>query len=144
MRYFIVNLAAHLIVTAVFVVLTCIFAGRNKRRKTKHVVFYFLPIVFALIAIADIVTYTAPRLTDVNNMINNNFYYNTGKVEKIGFMRNYFIIDGEYYYMNPLRNKMTEGDKVRVKHTPYSSFTVEITTIEAADADGGAGTEETK
>ena len=49
-------------------------------------------------------------------------------------MKNYFVIDGDYYYMNPLRNQLTEGDVVRVKHTPYSLFTVDIATVTEADA----------
>lgn len=129
MRYFIVNLAVHLAVTILFVVLTCVRAGYNRRKKTKHIISYFFPIAFALIAIVDIVLYTAPRLMDINSLINNNYYYNTGAVEDISLMRNYFVIDGDYYYINPLRNKLTEGDVVRVKHTPYSHFTVDIMTI---------------
>ena len=63
-------------------------------------------------------------------MINGNYYYNTGTVEKIGFMKNYFVINGQHYFLNPLHNSLQEGDTVRVKHTPYSSFTVEIKTVE--------------
>ncbi len=143
MRYFIANLAAHLLVTAVFVVLTSIFAARNKKRKVKHVAIYFLPIVCAIAAIVYIVLFTAPRLTDVNNMLNSNYYYNSGTVEKIGTFRNYFVIDGNYYYMNPLRNKMNEGDVVRIKRTPNSSFTVDITMIEDTDMAEDTEPEET-
>lgn len=145
MRYFIVNLAVHLLVTAVFVILTCICAGRNRKKKTKHILTYFFPIAFALIAIVDIAIYTAPRLMDINSMINSNYFYQTGSVEDIGFMKNYFVIDGKYYYMNPLHNTLSKGDVVRVKHTPYSLFTVEITTIvdnsagENAEASGESG-----
>lgn len=127
MRYFIVNLAVHLMITAMFSVLTCVFAGRNRRKKTKHVLSYFFPIVFALVAIIDISLYTAPRLMDVNSMINNNFFYTTGSVDSIGIMRNYFVIDGKYYYLNPIHNTLKVNDVVRVAHTPYSSFTVDIT-----------------
>lgn len=127
MRYFIVNLAVHLMITAMFSVLTCVFAGRNRRKKTKHVLSYFFPIAFALVAIIDISLYTAPRLMDVNSMINNNFFYTTGSVESIGVMRNYFVIDGKYYYLNPIHNTLKVNDVVRVAHTPYSSFTVDIT-----------------
>ncbi|MCR5385015.1 MAG: hypothetical protein K6E72_10330 [Saccharofermentans sp.] len=127
MRYFIVNLAVHLMITAMFSVLTCVFAGRNRRKKTKHVLSYFFPIAFALVAIIDISLYTAPRLMDVNSMINNNFFYTTGSVDSIGIMRNYFVIDGKYYYLNPIHNTLKVNDVVRVAHTPYSSFTVDIT-----------------
>ena len=122
MRYFIVNLAVHLMITAMFSVLTCVFAGRNRRKKTKHVLSYFFPIAFALVAIIDISLYTAPRLMDVNSMINNNFFYTTGSVDSIGIMRNYFVIDGKYYYLNPIHNTLKVNDVVRVAHTPYSSF----------------------
>ncbi len=130
MRYFIVNLAMHLLITGIFIMLTCIAAGRNRRKKTKHAIAYFFPIVFALAAILYIVHFTAPRLMDINSMINSNYYYNTGTVEKIGFVKNYFVIDGQHYFLNPLHNSLQEGDTVRVKHTPYSSFTVEIKTVE--------------
>ena len=136
MRYFIVNLAVHLAVTVVFVIFTCVCAGRNRRKKTKHIVSYFFPIAFALIAILDIVIYTAPRLMDINSMINSNYYYNTGKVEKISFMNNYFVVDKNYYFINPLRNKLKEGEVVRVKHTPYSFFTVDVSTVSETQESG--------
>ena len=133
MKYYFVNLAAHILVTALFVVLTCLFAGRNRRKKTKHIVTYFFPIAFALITIVDIVLYTAPRMMDINSMINSNYYYTSGTVETIGFMKNYFVLDGDYYYMNPLRNTLSEGDTVRVKHTPNSMFTIEVTKLTDSD-----------
>lgn len=129
MRYFIANLALHIVITIVIIVLTCIFAGRNRKKKTKHVISYFFPILFAAMAILYIVFYTAPRMMDINCMISSNYYYNTGTVSKIGFLKNYFIIDGEHYYANPLRNTLVEGDTVRVKHTQYSFYTVEWTKI---------------
>jgi hypothetical protein len=120
----------HLLITGVVIMLTCVAAGRNRRKKTKYAISYFFPIIFALAAIAHIVFFTAPRLMDINSMINGNYYYNTGTVEKIGFMKNYFVINGQHYFLNPLHNSLQEGDTVRVKHTPYSSFTVEIKTVE--------------
>ena len=137
-------MALHLVITGILVMLTCIAAGRNRRKKTKHAVLYFFPIVFALAAIIYIVHYTAPRLMDINSMINGNYYYDTGTVEKIGFVKNYFVIDGQHYFLNPLHNSLQEGDTVRVKHTPYSLFTVDISTVEdTATADPVSQTKET-
>ena len=145
MRYFIANLTLHLFITAFFVVLTCIFAGRNRKHKTKHIVSYFFPIAFALIAVVDIVIYTAPRLLDINNVVNNNYFYNTGTVEKIGFLKNYYVINGQYYFLNPLRNTLNEGDTVRVKHTQYSSYTVDWTIVSGTEpAEDSSDTEETE
>ena len=115
MRYFIANLAMHLVITGVFVLLTCVAAGRNKTKKTKHVIFYFFPIIFALASVLYIVFYTAPRLMDINSLINSNYYYNSGTVEKIGFAKNYFSINGEHYYLNPLHNKLVEGDTICIE-----------------------------
>ena len=135
MRYYIANLAFHFVITAVFVVLTCIFAARNRKHKTKHIVTYFFPIAFAIIALVDIIVYTAPRMLDINGVVNNNYFYNTGTIEKIGFLNNYFVIDGDYYYLNPMRNTLHEGDTVRVKHTQYSSYTVDWTIISGGEPD---------
>ena len=102
---------------------------QSVEKKTKHVVTYFFPIVFALVAVLDIVFCAAPRLLDINCLINSNYYYNTGTVDKIGFLKNYFVIDGTYYYVNPLHNNLNEGDTVRVKHTQYSGFTLDWTCL---------------
>lgn len=136
MRYYIANLAFHIVIAACFVVLTCIFAARNRKHKTKYIVSYFFPIVFALAALVDIIVYTAPRLLDINGVVNNNYFYNTGTIEEISFLNNYFVIDGKYYYLNPMRNTLHEGDTVRVKHTQYSSYTVDWTIISAGESDG--------
>lgn len=146
MRYFIANIAFHAVITIIFIVLACIFTARNRKHKTKHVVTYFFPIAFAIVALVDIAIYMAPRLLDINCLTSNNYYYDTGTVENIGFLKNYFVIEGNYYYVNPLRNTLTEGDTVRVKHTQYSSYTVDwtlITDTEEGDSDTSV-TEETE
>ena len=145
MRYFIANIAFHAVITIVFIVLSCIFTARNRKHKTKHVVTYFFPIAFAIVALVDIAIYMAPRLLDINCLTSNNYYYDTGTVENIGFLKNYFVIDGNYYYVNPLRNTLTEGDTVRVKHTQYSSYTVDWTIVSGFDPDEDSkATEETE
>lgn len=145
MRYYIANLILHFAITAIFVVLTCVFAARNRKHKTKHVITYFFPILFAIVALVDIILYTAPRMLDINGVVNNNYFYNSGTVEKIGFMKNYFVIDGKYYYLNPMRNTLSEGDTIRVKHTQYSSYTVDWTTVPEVNlSEGTSSTEETE
>ena len=144
MRYYIANLAFHMVMTILFVTLTCVFASRNRKQKTKHVFTYFFPILFAIVAVVDIALYTAPRLMDINGLINNNYYYNTGTIESIGFLKNYYVIDGHFYYLNPLRNTLVEGDTIRVKHTQFSSYTVEWTVITEAGSDQGENTDQTE
>ena len=126
MRYFLVNLAMHLVFLAILVLLTCIFVARNRARKTKRVPFYFLPVVLAFLAILDLGLITAPRLMDISSIASKSYYYDTGKITDVSFLNNYFFIDGKCYFINPLRMKAKVGDTVRVKHTNYSRFTSEV------------------
>lgn len=134
MRYFLVNLAIHLVFLGILILLTCIFVARNRARKTKHAIFYFLPVVLALLAILDLGLITAPRLMDISGIASKSYYYDTGKITDVSFLNNYFFIDGKCYFINPLRMKAKVGDTVRVKHTTYSRFTSEIIDISNPEA----------
>ena len=126
MRYFLVNLAMHLVFLGILSLLTCIFVARNRARKTKRVAFYFLPVVLALLAVLDLALITAPRLMDISSIVSKSYYYDTGKITDVSFLNNYYFIDGKCYFINPLRMKAKAGDTVRVKHSKYSRFTSEI------------------
>ena len=126
MRYFLVNLAMHLVFLGILILFTCIFVARNRARKTKRVTFYFLPVVLALLAILDLSMITAPRLMDISSIVGKSYYYDTGKITDVSFLNNFYFIDGKCYFINPLRMKAKSGDTVRVKHTKYSRFTSEI------------------
>ena len=126
MRYFLVNLAIHVVILGLLIMLTCIFSLRNKKRKTKSVIAYFFPLLFALVAVLDLAFITAPRLMDISNVAGNSYFYDTGEVTEVSFLKNYFVVDGKRYFMNPLRLKVKVGDTVRIKHTYYSLFTSEV------------------
>lgn len=129
MRYFMLNLAIHCVVLVILIMLVCIFAKRNKKRKTKKVIAYFLPVVFAVLAILDLAFITAPRLMDISNVAGRSYFYDTGEVTEISFLKNSFVVDGKRYFINPMRLKIKLGDTVRIKHTNYSLFTVEVLDI---------------
>lgn len=126
MRYYLVNLAAHVLILAVLILLACIFARRNRKRKTKSVIGYFLPTLFAIIAILDLSFTTAPRLMDISSVASRSYYYDTGEVTEVSFLKNSFVVDGKRYYINPLRLRIKVGDTVRIKHTQYARFTTEV------------------
>ena len=134
MRYFLVNLAIHCVLLGVLIMLACITARRNKKRQTKSVIFYFLPLVFAILAILDLALITGPRMMDISSIASRSYYYDTGKVSSVSFLNNYFVVDGKCYFMNPLRLKVKAGDTVRIKHTHYSLFTSEVIDMSNADA----------
>lgn len=134
MRYFLVNLAIHCVLLGVLILMACLTARRNKRHKTKSVFFYFLPLIFAILAILDLALITGPRMMDISSIASRSYYYDTGKVTNVSFLNNYFVVDGKCYFMNPLRLKVKAGDTVRIKHTHYSLFTSEVIDISNPDA----------
>ena len=137
MHYFIVNLIAHVSLVVFTVVLMCYFTRRNRKHENKHAIGYFLPVFLAVAAFIFGYFYAGPRLLDINSVLNANYYSLAGTVSEVSPLKNYFVIDGVYYYMNPLRNNLEVGDSVRIKDTPYSHYTVEIT----KDICGKRGTE---
>ena len=126
MRYFLLNLALHLLITLLLLVLVCITVQRNRGRKTKHVVSYFFPVAFTFLFLAWNIVFTIPRLRDISGVLNDNYYTQTGEVEKISAFKDWFVIDGVTYYMNPKRNDLEEGDVIRIRHTRYSRYTIQI------------------
>ena len=129
MRYFLVNLAIHAVLLGVLILLACVTAARNKKRKTKSVILYFLPLAFAVLAILDLCMITGPRLMDISSIASKSYYYDTGEVTDVSYLKNYFFVDGKCYFMNPMRLKVKVGDTVRIKHTRYSLFTSEVINI---------------
>jgi len=127
MNYFFANLATHGAFCVVMIILMIIFTNRNFKRKTKHTLTYFLPVILLLIIGFDVFRYLAPRLFDINNVLGNVTYTYTGKVESISALRNYFVIDGKTYYVNPLRSDIEVGSTIRIKYTPTSNYVIKIT-----------------
>ena len=68
MRYYLLNLAMHALILIALILLACVFTLRNRKRKTKSVIGYFLPSLFAVLAILDLAIITAPRLIATGNV----------------------------------------------------------------------------
>jgi hypothetical protein len=141
MKYFIANLSVHTIVALIFIVLCVIFANRNKSGKTKHPIAYFLPIVFCALAVVYTVFYTGPRLLDIAAVKSDNYFSYTGTLEDVSVFNNSLVVDGERYYINPLRNIPEEGANVKVRYTKYGHYVVEVVVAEEMDVDGSINEE---
>ena len=135
MKYFIANLSVHLVVTLLLIILIVVFTNRNKRGSTKHTFTYFLPFILSAVAVVYMVIYTAPRLLDLTDVTNQNYYSYTGFVEEIAPLNNYIVIDGTTYYINPLRDLPIEGSYVRVRYTTYSKYAIEVSFMEEVNVD---------
>ena len=133
MKYFIANLVAHSLVVLFLVLLMVLFTNRNHRKKTRHSLAFFLPLLLSGAIIYDMVFLTAPRFLDLSAVINQNYYSYTGTVEKIGYFNNYIVIDGKTYYINPLRDLPSEGTYVRVRYSGHSLYAIEVAPIEPTD-----------
>lgn len=130
MKYFLANLACHLLVTIVLLVFVLIFTNRNKKGLTKHPVLYFLPVLLSALTILYAIHFTAPRLLDISAVAADNYYSYTGELESVSLLNNSMVIDGVTYYINPLRDIPEEGANVKVRYSRYGRYAVEVIVTE--------------
>jgi hypothetical protein len=141
MKYFIANLVVHSLVTLILVILSVTFSNRNKKGKTRNPVAYFLPIVFCALAVVYTVLFTAPRLLDIAAVKSDNYYSYTGTLEDVSVFNNALVVDGDRYYINPLRNIPEEGSNVKVRYTRYGHYVVEVVVTEEIDVENSLNEE---
>ena len=132
MKYYVVNLIAHSLVTIALIAVIIVTFSRNQKRKTKHVQTYFLPFIFAIFAVLDLCFLTGPRLLDLSSMINDTLETHTGVVTDIAYFNNYIEVDGHRYYLNPLNVLPNVGDTVKVRFTPNAGFAGSLELIATA------------
>ena len=126
MNYFFANLAIHALFCTILIIVMVIFTDRNFKRKTRYAVTYFIPVVMLIIIGFDVIRYLAPRLLDVSNVVGNVTYIHTGEIESVSQFNNYFVVDGETYFINPLKDELEVGRTVRVKYTPTSHYAMSV------------------
>ncbi len=136
MKYYIVNLAVHLAVTLIFIVLLIVFSNRNKKRKTKYPVSYFIPTVLAIVIVAYVYGITGPRLLDLSDVASQDYYSYTGEIDEISLFNNTLTVDGQEYYINPLRELPGVGEKVRIRYTRFSRYVISVEVVNELDVSG--------
>lgn len=138
MYYFLANLSVHVFVCIVLIALIIVFNNRNFKRKTKHSFTYFVPVILTILIGLDIFRYLAPRLFDINNVLNNVTYIQSGVVDEVSAFNNYFRMGDKTFFINPLRSNIEAGDTVRVRYTPSSNYAMTVwRNADALDADEG-------
>lgn len=138
MKYFYVNLAAHVLIFVVLVVLMVIFYNRNAKRKTTRGFLYLAPVVLAILAVLYMIFLAGPRILDIRNMTSETYQFETGKIEKIGFLNNTISVEGKTFYINPLAKIPEEGTIVRVKYTEYANYVCELSEASSTAATDSA------
>ncbi len=141
MKYYLANLALHLLVTLLLGLVVVIFADRNRKRKTKYPVSYFIPTVAAIIVATYAFHVAGPRLLDLSDVATQNYYSYTGVIEEIALFNNSLVIDGETYYINPMRDLPGEGSKVRIRYTRYSNYVISVEAVDTVDVSGAISEE---
>lgn len=136
MKYYIVNLAVHLAVTIIFIILLIVFSNRNKKRKTKYPVSYFIPTVLAIVIVAYVYGITGPRLLDLSDVASQDYYSYTGEIDEISLFNNTLTVDGQEYYINPLRELPGVGEKVRIRYTRFSRYVISVEVVDELDVSG--------
>lgn len=136
MKYYIVNLAVHLAVTLIFIILLIVFSNRNKKRKTKYPVSYFIPTVLAIVIVAYVYGITGPRLLDLSDVASQDYYSYTGEIDEISLFNNTLTVDGQEYYINPLRELPGVGEKVRIRYTRFSRYVISVEVVNELDVSG--------
>ena len=141
MKYYIANLAVHVLLVLVLIVVIVIFSNRNKRRETRHVLSYFVPTILAVGVAFYVYFITGPRLLDMSDVATQNYYSYTGQIDEISLFNNSFIIDGVRYYINPLRDLPREGSKVRIRYTRFSNYVISVEPVDEVDVTGAINEE---
>lgn len=136
MKYYIVNLAVHLAVTLIFIILLIVFSNRNKKRKTKYPVSYFIPTVLAIVIVVYVYGITGPRLLDLSDVASQDYYSYTGEIDEISLFNNTLTVDGQEYYINPLRELPGVGEKVRIRYTRFSRYVISVEVVDELDVSG--------
>lgn len=136
MKYYIANLAVHVVVTLIMIVSVIVFSNRNRKRKTRYVATYFLPTALAVVTAFYMFYITGPRLLDLSDVATQNYYSYTGVIEERALLNNTLVIDGDTYYINPLRELPPEGSKVRIRFTRFCNYVISVESVETLDISG--------
>ncbi|MBP3265871.1 MAG: hypothetical protein J6L84_02860 [Clostridiales bacterium] len=136
MKYYIANLAVHVVVTLIMIVSVIVFSNRNRKRKVRYVATYFLPTALAVVTAFYMFYITGPRLLDLSDVATQNYYSYTGVIEERSLLNNTLVIDGDTYYINPLRELPPEGSKVRIRFTRFCNYVISVESVETLDISG--------
>ena len=135
MKYYIANLAVHVVVTLIMIVSVIVFSNRNRKRKVRYVATYFLPTALAVVTAFYMFYITGPRLLDLSDVATQNYYSYTGVIEERSLLNNTLVID-DTYYINPLRELPPEGSKVRIRFTRFCNYVISVESVETLDISG--------
>ncbi|MBO4926973.1 MAG: hypothetical protein J5379_01820 [Clostridiales bacterium] len=122
MSYFWTNLAAHLLVSFLLLLLLLWAVKNTQQNRWKKGFLYLLPFVVMVILLVQLSLYSIPRILDTTTVLRSTYRMSSGTIEKVGQFGDKVVIDGVTYYVNPFSFELEKGDEVIVKYTPYAHY----------------------
>lgn len=132
MSYFWTNLAAHLMVSLLLLILFLASVKNNQESRWKRGFFYLMPFVLMIILLVQVSVFSVPRILDSTTVLRSTFRMGTGTIESVSSLKDHVVIDGKQYYVNPFEFELEVGDRVNIRYTPYARYAY---TLEKADED---------
>jgi len=126
MAYFWINIGIHFAITLALLLLLFYTVRMSMYRKWKKGFLFLAPTLVAIILLIQVSAFSIPRLLDFSDVLRSTYRVTTGRVERVSDFKNYIVIDGKEYYVNPFDMDIKEGDRITVKYTKYAHYSAEI------------------
>ncbi|MBQ6271163.1 MAG: hypothetical protein IJK65_05595 [Clostridiales bacterium] len=122
MSYFWANLAGHLLITLILLIVFLWTVKNTRQNRWKHGYLIFLQVALLIVLLVQMGLYSIPRLLDTTTVLRSSYRMSSGKIESVSQFKDRIVIDGTSYYINPFSFELKVGDEVTVKYTPYAHY----------------------
>ena len=122
MSYFWANLAGHLLITPILLIVFLWAVKNTRQNRWKHGYLIFLQVALLIVLLVQMGLCSIPRLLDTTTVLRSSYRMSSGKIESVSQFKDRIVIDGTSYYINPFSFELKVGDEVTVKYTPYAHY----------------------
>lgn len=122
MSYFWANLAGHLLISLILLIIFLWTVKNTQHNRWKHGYLIFAQVVLVIILLVQMALCSIPRLLDTTTVLRSSYRMSSGTIESVSSFKDRVVIDGTSYYINPFSFELKVGDEVTVKYTPYAHY----------------------
>lgn len=122
MSYFWANLAGHLLISLILLIVFLWTVKNTQHNRWKHGYLIFAQVVLVIILLVQMALCSIPRLLDTTTVLRSSYRMSSGTIESVSQLKDRVVIDGTSYYINPFSFELKVGDEVTVKYTPYAHY----------------------
>lgn len=135
MSYYWTNLAAHLLVSLILLIIFLAAVKGSQEYRWKKGFLFLLPSVLMIVLLIQLSVFSIPRVLDSTTVLRSTYRMESGKIESISQFNNTVVINGITYYVNPFDFELEVGDEVSIKYTPYAHYAYSLEKAEPAEAE---------